>query len=136
MAHDEDPAAASPDDPQPPSDEAVRRAMESVDEITADLLDQLELLSGALRERSARDLVDALDDLQQRLAVLQELGPGNLGAAALQALESISAAAARIERARLRLEDDITAPRGGPSTQRHPGPHGNGGARRRPDRWG
>ena len=91
-------------------DEAIRDAVSSVDELTAELVAQLDALRGRLREGSARDLADALAELQERVQELLTLGADGLTPTAFASLDAIADATERIERARARLEGELAAP--------------------------
>ena len=114
-------------------DEAIRDAVSSVDELTAELVDQLDKLRGRLREGSARDLAGALGELQDRVRELLELGPGGLGPAAIASLDAIAEATERIEGARLRLQDELAAPVSAEAALRAWTRSAPGDARVRPD---
>lgn len=91
-------------------DEAIRDVVSSVDELTAELVEQLDALRGRLREGSARDLAAALGELQERVRELMAQGEGGLTPAATASLDAISDATDRIERARQRLQDELSEP--------------------------
>lgn len=91
-------------------DEAIRDAVSSVDELTAELVEQLDALRGRLREGSARELAGALGELQDRVGELLDVGADGLTPAALRSLDAIADATERIEHARLRLQDELAAP--------------------------
>lgn len=99
VAHDDD-----------ADDEEAQDVVSDIDALTEDLVLQLQALRDTLHDASVRDLADALGDLQARVTDLLAEGAGSLGPAGEASVRAIGAAAARLERARTRLVDELAPP--------------------------